>query len=76
MITAGASWAEMVSEEGLGRGARRMLTVCFCSFAGTGPGPDCLKRGEWGPSGWGERCEVIGFTLRESEAWSAALYEF
>ena len=63
-MTAGASWAEMVSEEGLGRGA------------GAGPGPDCLKRGEWGPSGWGERCEVIGFTLRESEAWSAALYEF
>lgn len=64
MMMAGASWAEMVSEEGLGRGARRMLTVCFCSFAGTGPGPDCLKRGQWGPSGWGERYEVTGFTLR------------
>lgn len=25
-----------------------MLTVWFCSFAGTGPGPDSLKRGEWG----------------------------
>lgn len=30
-----------------------MLIESFCSFVGTGPGPDSLKRGEWGPSGWG-----------------------
>lgn len=53
-----------------------MLTVWFCSFAGTGPGPDSLKRGEWGPSSWGERNGVIGFVLSQPEAWSSALYGF
>lgn len=56
MVTPGTSLAEMVSEAGLQRGARRMLIGSSCSFAGTGPGPDSLKRGECGPLGLGERC--------------------
>lgn len=59
MVTPGTSLLEMVSEAGLQRGARRILMELSCSFAGTGPGPDSLKRGECGPSGWGERCGMI-----------------
>lgn len=76
MITPGTSVAEMVSEAGLQRGARRMLMGSFYSFAGTGPGPDSPQRGEWGPSGWGERCGVIGPVLSQLEAWSPAWYGF
>lgn len=76
MITPGTSLAEMVPEAGLQRGARRMLIGSFCSFAGTGPGPNSLQRGEWGPSGWGERCGVIGPVLSQLEAWSPAWYGF
>lgn len=53
-----------------------MLTGLLCSFAGTGPGPDSLKRGEWGPSGWGQRCGVSGLVLSQQEAWSPASCEF
>lgn len=63
MTTLGTSLAELAFEAGLQRGARRMLTGSFCSFAGTGPGPDSLKRGEWGPSGWGERFRVVFLVL-------------
>lgn len=68
MITPETSLARMVSEAGLQRGAQRMLIGSFSSFAGTGPGPDSLQRGEWGPPGWGERCGVIGPALSQLEA--------
>lgn len=76
MIAPGTSLAEMVSEAGLPRGARWMLIGSFCSFAGTGPGPNSPQRGEWGPSGWGERCGVSGPVLSQPEAWSPAWYGF